>query len=156
MSTKSSLAYGPGFHLYHEMFDDDNVYLEVEGTHFEASYNRVRLPIPVHIWEVIRRYPGVSFECVDKTDAELRDDVERQVDERLKQYQEANDEDKPRLALFGSFKYGSVKEPRDTQIEKGVAYFVRIREHQQQIQRAIAELLRLQGQDESHSSDREL
>lgn len=31
MSTKSSLVHGPGFHLYQEVFDDDNVYLEVDS-----------------------------------------------------------------------------------------------------------------------------
>lgn len=87
MSTKCSLTHGPGFHLYREMFDDDNVYLEVEGTHFEAAYNRVMLPIPVHVWEVIRRYPGASYEYTDKTDAELRDEVERSVGGRLKRYE---------------------------------------------------------------------
>ena len=27
MSTKSTIAHGPNFHLYHEAFDEDNVYL---------------------------------------------------------------------------------------------------------------------------------
>jgi hypothetical protein len=43
MSTKSSLKFerddatGELFHLYNEIFDDDYVYLEVEGFHFEAA-----------------------------------------------------------------------------------------------------------------------
>jgi hypothetical protein len=43
MSTKSTIAYGRNFHLYHEALDEDYVYLELEGTKFEASYNRVKL-----------------------------------------------------------------------------------------------------------------
>jgi hypothetical protein len=45
MSTKATIAYGPTFHLYHEALDEDFVYLEIEGTQFEASYNRVMVPM---------------------------------------------------------------------------------------------------------------
>ena len=38
MSTKSTIAYGENFHFYHELMDPEpNVYLELEGVHFEAS-----------------------------------------------------------------------------------------------------------------------
>ena len=43
MSTKFSLKYernedsGMQIHLYREIFDDEHVYLEVEGFHFEAA-----------------------------------------------------------------------------------------------------------------------
>jgi hypothetical protein len=43
MSTKCSIRYESddasrlGYHLYTEAFDDENVYLEMEGFHFEAS-----------------------------------------------------------------------------------------------------------------------
>ena len=46
MSTKSTIAHGPGFHFYHEVLDEDHVYLELETTSFEAGYGRVMLPIP--------------------------------------------------------------------------------------------------------------
>ena len=43
MSTKSSIRYehtdetGTGFHLYAEIFEEENVYLELEGFDFEVS-----------------------------------------------------------------------------------------------------------------------
>ena len=61
MSTKSTIAHGRNFHFYHEALDEDYVYLELEGTKFEASYDRVMMPIPIHVWEVIRRYPGIDL-----------------------------------------------------------------------------------------------
>ena len=36
MSTKSTIAYGRNFHLYREALDEDYIYLELEGTKFEA------------------------------------------------------------------------------------------------------------------------
>ena len=153
MSTKSSLACGPGFHLFREVFDDDNLYLEVEGTHFQAAYNRVMVPIPVHVWEVIRRYPGASYEYADKTDAQLRNEVERSVDERLKRYEEAADRSELLWRLPGCLVFGPIDTPRDEQIAKGIAHYTRIREHQQQIRRAVDELEKLQRR--SASADHE-
>lgn len=149
MSTKCSLAHGPGFHLYQEVFDGDNIYLEVEGTHFEATYNRVMLPIPVHVWEVVRRYPGASYQYADKTDAELRDEVERSVDRRLQRYQEVSERAAPVHRFAGSLVFGSVDASREEQIAQGMAYFSQIRERQQQIRRAVDELEQLQRHSES-------
>ena len=142
MSTKSTLAHGPNFHLYHEMLEEDYVYLEVAGTRFEAEYGRVMVPIPVHVWEVIRRYPGVDLQLADKTDEELRQHVEQMLDERLRWHQEASEAAKPIAALSGALVFGSIDEPREAQLARGLEDYTRQREHQRQIQRAIAELER--------------
>jgi hypothetical protein len=84
MSTKSTIVSGPTFHLYLELADgEDAVYLELDGVHYQATYNRVVVPIPVHIWEVIRAYPGVDLSWAAWSDEELRAYVERRIDERL-------------------------------------------------------------------------
>jgi hypothetical protein len=137
MSTKNSLAYGPGFHLYQELFDDNNIYLEMEGTRFEAAYNRIMVPIPVHIWEVIRRVASVSFDYADKSDAEIRDEVNRDVNARLKQYAEASENGKRLDALSGPLLFGPIDASREEQVAKGIAHFTQIREHQRQIRIAI-------------------
>ena len=142
MSTRSTLAYGPGFHLYHEVFDEDYVYLQVEGTQFEAGYGRVMVPIPVHVWEVIRRHPGVDLGLADQTDDELRRHVEQTLDERLRWHQQAPEEAKPIAALAGALVFGSIDDPREVQLAKGLEDYIRRREHQRQIQQAIAELAR--------------
>jgi hypothetical protein len=140
MSTKSTIAYGRNFHLYHEAFDEDYVYLELEGTKFEASYNRVMVPIPVHVWEVIRHYPGVDLKYADKTDAEIRQYVEQEVDERLEEYEQANERSKALVSLCGSLAFGTADQPRDQQIAAGIEHYTKVREHQRQIKDVIAEL----------------
>ncbi len=149
MSTKATIAHGPNFHLYHEVMDEDFVYLELEGVQFEASYQRVMVPIPVHIWEAIRHYSGIDLSFADKTDDELRHYVERQVDERITAYREAAQENRPRVSLRGSLAYGSADLPRDQQVEEGMRHFTRVREHQRQIARAIAELERTNARNEA-------
>jgi hypothetical protein len=142
MSTKATIAYGSNFHFYHEVFDDDRVYLELEGVQFEAQRNRVMVPIPVHIWEVIRTYPGIDLSFADKTDEEVRQYVEREVDERITEYQQAEENAKPLISLFGGLAYGTADTPREQQIEQGVAYFTELRDHRRQVKAAIEELQR--------------
>lgn len=143
MSTKATVAHGPNFHLFREVLDDCHIYLELENVQFEASYNRVTVPIPVHIWEVIRRHEGTDLSFADKTDEEIRSLVEREVDERISQYDQETDEKRRRLiAIFGSMPYGTADSPREEQIESGIQYFTQKREHQRQIKEAIADLER--------------
>ena len=141
MSTKATVAYGSNFHLYKEALDENFIYLELEGVSFEANYNRVMVPIPVHIWEVIRQYPGTDLSWSDKTDEEIERYVEQEVNERILRYQQAeNDQQRGLVALFGSLAYGSAENPRPEQIEQGIAYFQQLREHHRQIKQAIEEL----------------
>ncbi|MGK7899322.1 MAG: hypothetical protein AB4372_38325 [Xenococcus sp. (in: cyanobacteria)] len=141
MSTKVTVASGKNFHLYKEILDENFIYLEIEGVQFEASYNRVMMPIPVHIWEVIRQYEGTDLSWASKTDEEIVRYVEQEVDKRIKKLKEAENEKSKRLiALLGSMPYGMADTSRQQQIEKGIAYFKSLREHQQQICQAIKEL----------------
>ena len=140
MSTKATIAYGPTFHLYHEALDEDFVYLEIEGAQFEASYNRVMVPIPVHIWETIRRYPGIGLRFADKTDDELRDYVEHEVSDRIRHFEKASERANGIASLSGSPVFGPADQPRDQQIAAGIEYFIKVREHQRQVKDAIAKL----------------
>ena len=140
MSTKATIAHGPGFHFYHDLFDEDHVYLEVEGTQFEASYGRVMVPIPVHVWEVIRRHPGGDLQLPNTTDDELRPHVEQIVDERPKWYQQADEQAKGLAALAGALTFGRADQPREAQLAAGLEHCTRLREHQRQVQQAIAGL----------------
>ena len=141
MSTKATVAYGSNFHLYKEVMDDDFIYLQLEGVQFEASYNQVMVPIPIHIWEVIRQYSGVDLSWSDKTDDEITQYVEQEVKKRIEQYQKIENESRRGLlSLCGSLIYGMAETPYQEQLEKGVNYFKQLRDHQQQIKQAIEKL----------------
>lgn len=144
MSTKSTIAYGPTFHLYHEALDDDYVYLELEQVQFEASYNRVMVPIPVHIWEVIRQYQGIDFSWAEKSDQDILDYVTQSVDDRIREYEETEENRRGLISFFGCLAFGTADEPRDEQIKKGVAFYQDLRTHQQQVKAAIEELQQAQ------------
>jgi predicted transcriptional regulator len=140
MSTKATIAYGPTFHFYHEVFDESYVYLELEQVQFEASYNRMMVPIPVHIWEVIRQHPGLDLSLAEKTDDAIRAEVTQAVDERLQEYAAADEKSRSWIALSGLMVFGSVETPRDEQIAAGVSYYTERRAHQRQVIQAVDEL----------------
>lgn len=142
MSTKATIAHGPTFHFYHEVFDEDHVYLRLEQVQFEAGSNHVRVPIPVHIWEVIRRYPGIELSLAEKTDDELFAEVVRAVDERIADYAAAQGQARALVALFGILAFDSVEAPRDEQIEAGMRYYLEQREPQRRVIAAVDELRR--------------
>lgn len=148
MSTRVTLAYGRDFQLYRELIDDGHLYLELETTHYEASYGRILVEIPVHTWEVIRRRGQAELDLADKSDHELRQMVESKVDERIRRYQDAvtKGESAPFLAVkHFSFSYGPADTPRDQQIEMGFEHYVRRRNHQQQIRACIVKLEQAQS-----------
>lgn len=153
MSTRSTLAHGPGFHLYHDLIDRDNVYLEIEGTQVETDYGRTMVPIPMHVWEVIRRYQGIDLQLADKTDDELRRYVEQELDARLAWYGQLDEGVKRMAAIAGSVTWGFADQPRGVQLTKGLEYFIHLREHQRQVQRAITELEQLNTKGHNRPSN---
>ena len=145
MSTKSSIAYGSNFHLYHEALDDSYIHLELEQVPFEAAYNRVTVPIPVHIWEVIRQYPGIDLTWAEKLDEDILQHVRKEVRERIERFKTADDAQAALISLSGSMTYGSAELPEVEQIQKGIDSFYALRAHQQQVKAAIDELAKQQS-----------
>lgn len=142
MSTKSSIAWGKTFHFYHEALDHHNVYLELEGTDFEAHYNRVMVRIPIHIWEVVRQRGGANLSLADASDEDLLRMVTEHVEERLKDLAEADEAMRPLMRMSGSLQYGDALDPLEEQIARGMDYYRKERRDQQEIREAIEELER--------------
>jgi hypothetical protein len=141
--TKSTIAHGSNFHFYHECFDDNHVYLELEGMEFEAGYNRVMVSIPIHIWETIRHLGEARLDLIKHTDEDLLAIVEAKVDERIEKYQEAlraNPKGAGWISFSGSLLYGGADKPREEQIKNGMEYYHRERQRQREVHEAIIKL----------------
>lgn len=139
MSTKCTIAHGENFHFYHEVLDDEHVYLELETTQFEAGYGRVKLPIPMHIWETIRHLGGAQLDLADKQDDELLAMVESEVDQRITKYRQATDR-AGHASLIGPLSYGGADLPRTEQIHNGMEYLRHKRQRQREVSSLIAEI----------------
>lgn len=151
MSTKCSLAYGDTFHLYQECFDEDNVYLELEGIEYEATSERVMVSVPVAIWETIREYSILDLSHADKSDEEIQAMVIEAVDERIEKYHNCDDERQRNwTAIVGAIPYGLASNPRNEQIEQGIQYYRQQRERQSAIKQQIIALKRLNSNEQSN------
>lgn len=139
MSTKSTLAHGPGFHLYHECFEQDTVYLQLEKTHFECYPDRVTVAIPVVAWEVIRQSAGADFSWAAKSDDEIRLYVDHEVHQRITDFH--NKDSGSIKFIFGNCVFGSASEPMEKQIEKGLVYYFGERDRQQKLIKQIQDLV---------------
>jgi hypothetical protein len=143
MLNTRTLAEGDDFRLYHIVADDNHVYLDLKTSHFAAGYNRVMVPIPIHIWETIRHRGQARLDLVDKTDEDLLAEVRSYVDLRIRCMSIWMQKDPDRAAqigLIGCSIYGAADEPREAQIEAGMAYIRRERQRQREIKQAIEAL----------------
>ena len=141
MSTRTTIAYGKNFHLFHDMGDRQHIYLELETTNFEAGYGQVTVPIPVHVWEAIREFPGVRLDLADLSDPQLRQKVEQAVDERIREWRATKGErNKSWVKFFGSVPYGAASDPRTQQLRKGLASHRQERKWQREVRAAIGKL----------------
>jgi hypothetical protein len=140
MSTKSSIACGPNFHFYHEAFEQDAVYLELEQAFFEASPDKVTVAIPVVVWEVIRQYAGADLSWAAKSDEEIQQWVEHEVDKRIALCQTAT-ASRSFFRMCGILTFGSVDDPRDMQLERGLAHCFEMRDKQRRLIAQVNELM---------------
>ncbi len=140
MSTKATIAHGPNFHLYHEAFEQNVVYLELEKAFFEASPEKVTVAIPVVIWEVIRKQTGIDLSWASKSDEELRQWVENEVDKRIALSQ-ADTPNRAFVRRLGNQTFGLASDTRELQIERGLAYCSERRDIQRSLIAQINELM---------------
>ena len=132
MSTKCTLSYGPNFHLYSECFDDQNIYLEIEKTEFEANQDSIMITIQLEIWENIRTHTNARFDLITKTDEEIKTEVEAEVKHRIANYKEAEEKQQNTafIELIGFLVCGSAKESYEEQVKRGIEYHIKERDKQ--------------------------
>lgn len=141
MNAEKVLASGDEFYFYKEPNNQDQICLKLFGDiDFEASSKSVMIKIPVAVWETVRQIAAIKFDLVDKTDIELREIAETEVDENLARHERKQDEKSKKGAfrssnhftIVKSLAYASSNEPREQQIEHGLDYYRKKRLFQQE------------------------
>lgn len=125
MSTKNYMVYGPNFQLYSELFDESWVYLELKNTEFEASANRVKVAIPIAVWEAIRFHTVIDFSKVNSTDEELAEEAKQLVADYL-----SPKNDDLRHLGFSSIHYGEANLSNEDRVQYVLSNFKIERDHQ--------------------------
>jgi hypothetical protein len=84
------------------------------------------------------------FSWAEKSDQDILDYATQSVDDRIGEYEEAEENRQGFISFIGCLAFGTVDEPRDEQIKKGVTFYRDLRTHQQQVKTAIEELQQAQ------------
>jgi hypothetical protein len=108
MSTRATIAHGDHFHLYHEVFDEDRVYLKLDGIAFEATPHAVTVAIP-------GRYGPASGEALS---ARVRSEVAARLG-KVREWREHGRGSRFEES-FGWGAYGSPDEPEEEQVRRGI------------------------------------
>lgn len=130
MSTRSTICYGDNFHLYHELLDNShNVHLRIDGC--DKCHRSSTIKIPIDVWETIRKHAGIEFDLANKSEEEIAELATKEVEERIAEYKSAKTKSaKALMAFCGSFVYGSAKDPKLSQIKRGIKYLMKERTFQ--------------------------
>lgn len=142
MTVKATLAYGKNFHFYHEAFDNNHVYLELEDVSYDAGYRRLMVAIPIDVWEVIRGLAPAELDLANASDEELIRLVEERVSKRIAEYDAArrtSPEEADRLRFIDSVMFGAADEMREQQMTRGVEYYKTERNRQCEVRLRIAQ-----------------
>jgi len=142
MGTKKTLLSGESYKIYHQCFDDKNIYLNLSEIEVEKSEGDGHtLVIPIWLWEKIRRVPAlVDLSLAKTTDQEIENKIVSEVNSRIRE-----------LSLFGydddimakfirisdHLKFGSVSADKEEQIRKGISYYMQERENQRKVIKKI-------------------
>jgi hypothetical protein len=137
MSTKATIAGGPTF-FYEELCDKENVYLELESTNYSASFGRVMVQIPLHVWEVIRQHTLARYELVDLTDDEIEARTVAQVDEGITGYQAAKAEDPD--SMIAKIESIHWNKPKEKLLKEWREHYYQERKFQRELRDAVNRL----------------
>jgi hypothetical protein len=138
MSTKSSVYYSHDgdTHVYEECFEDNVLYVDQDRDTVQLS---LAAALAVGEWAV--RTANHLRKMAALTDWQIRDRAGRDVDERIKRYEESKGKPKGSpahfLAMSGCMVYGDAGDPREQQIASGIEHW---REARMIAQTEMAEL----------------
>ena len=150
MSTKSTLVFGKGFSLYEELLERvPHVWLALDGCEFEVSSRRVRVEIPLPVWEVLRQHTPARFDLAPLGDKQLLAEAEKRVENVRAEYRANRAHEraarkagnlKPDHKITTRFFYRLASLPRAQHLEAGRAAVREDRTQQRRLLRAIARL----------------
>lgn len=142
MGTKKILLSGESYKIYHQCFDDKNIYLDLSEIEVEKSENNGHtLVIPIWLWEKIRRVPAlVDLSLAKMTDQEIENKIVCEVNSRIRElslFGYDNDIMAKFIRISDHIKFGSVSADKEEQIRKGISYYMQERENQRTVIKKI-------------------
>lgn len=142
MGTKKTLLCGKSYKVYHQCFDDENIYLDLSDIEVEKNEKGYTIVMPIWIWDKINKVSSqIDLSLAKMTNEEIENKVKEEVDSRIRE-----------LSLFGfddamaklirvsdHIKFGSVQSKKEEQIKKGISFYLSERDKQKKVLEKIKE-----------------
>ncbi len=116
MSTRSTIVLTDNCHLFHDGFDMNHVYLEME----ESSIGTITLRIPALEWAELRQPEIRQSAHVGLDQHERRSLLRAGVERRIAKWREGGSDPNGTDALMGVALYGLVEQPVEEQVESAM------------------------------------
>lgn len=118
MSTKSSLYYCESLHLYHEMFQDENIHLEINS-------DRIDINLKLKVVDFAKISKSIDLESMESqsliTNEKIMSYCRTKVEERMSGSNSM-------YRLCGMFVFGDYNLPKDVQVNNGFEFYVKRRD----------------------------
>lgn len=118
MSTKSSLYYSEKIHLYHEMFKDDNIHLEINS-------DQVDIDIKLKIVDLAKMSKSIDLESLESQSLITNDQIMSYCRAKVESRMSGNNSI---YRLCGMFVFGDHNLPKDVQVGNGFDFYVKRRD----------------------------
>ena len=142
MGTKKTLLSGDSYKVYHQCFDDENIYLDLTDIEIEKTDSGYTLVIPIWIWDKINKVSShIDLSLAKMTDEEIENKTKEEVDSRIRELSLfGNDDAMAKLIRVSDhIKFGSVSLKKEEQIKKGISFYMQERDKQKKVLEKIKE-----------------
>ena len=142
MGTKKTLLSGNSYKVYHQCFDDENIYLDLVDVEVEKTDFGYTLVVPIWIWDKINKVSShIDLSLAKMTDEEIENKTKEEVDSRIRELSLfGNDDAMAKLIRVSDhIKFGSVSLKKEEQIKKGISFYMQERDKQKKVLEKIKE-----------------
>lgn len=124
MSTKGTVALIGNWHLYEEVFEQWNIYIDLPKDALTAiDGNDVTIRIPIAVWKELRQHTTHSERRIDQNLSRLREEAQHWVRDRLIDYERASTEAEQSVVALRGCLIADINDPMEKQIEDYIAHF---------------------------------
>lgn len=118
MSTKSSLYYSDKLHLYHEMFKDESIHLEINS-------DQVDIDIKLKVVDLAKMSKSIDLESLESQSVITNDQIMSYCRAKVEERMSGNNSI---YRLCGMFVFGDHNLPNDVQVSNGFDFYVKRRD----------------------------
>lgn len=129
MSTKGTIFLVGDWHLYEEVFEQWNIYIDLPKDALTAiDGNDVTICIPIAVWKALRAHTTYTEKYIDMPPEALRAEAEAWATQRLERWRNAETDSLKAIVAMGGCFIATITDPFEKQVQDYISYYTLTRE----------------------------